>query len=67
MSLKDLISAVPAMAQWVKDLTAVAQMAAEVQVRSLAWCSGLKVLALLQLRLRFNSWPRNFHMLQVQP
>ena len=28
------------MAQWVKDLTAVAQIAAEAWVQSLAWCSG---------------------------
>ena len=56
------------MAQWVKNLIAVAQVAAEVQVRSLAQHSELKDLALLQLqyrsqlRLRFNPWPRNFHM-----
>ena len=32
---------VPAMAQGVKNLTAVARVTAEVQVRSPAWCSGL--------------------------
>ena len=54
------------MAQWVKNLIAVAQGAAEVQDRSLAQHSELKDLALLQLqyrsqlRLRFNRWPRNY-------
>ena len=37
------------MAQWVKILTTVAQVAAEVQVGSLALCSELKDLTLLQL------------------
>ena len=43
------------------------------KLRSLAWCSGLKDPALLQLQrrsqiwLRFNPWPRNFHILRVQP
>ena len=55
------------MALWVKNPTAVAQVAAELWVRSPAQHSGLKDLALLQLQhrsqlqLRFNSWPRNFH------
>lgn len=31
------------MAQWVKNPTAMAQVAAEVWLQSLAWCSGLKV------------------------
>ena len=31
---------VPAMAQWVKNPTAAAQVAAEVQVGSPAWCLG---------------------------
>ena len=39
------------MAQWVKNLTAVAWANAEAQVVSLAQCSGLKDLALLQLQL----------------
>ena len=33
---------VPTIAQWVKNLTAVAQVTAEVQVQSLVWHSGLK-------------------------
>ena len=50
-------------AQRVKKLTSGAGVAAKV-----AHCSGLKDLALpLQLQLRFNPWPGNFHMLQVWP
>ena len=30
------------MVQWVKNLTAVARVTAEVQVQPSAWCSGLK-------------------------
>ena len=52
--------------QWVKNLTAMVQAAAKVQGQSLAWHSGLKDLALLQLLLRFNPWPGNFHMPQVE-
>ena len=37
------------MAQWVKNLTAVAQVAAEEWVRYLAQCSELKDQALFQL------------------
>ena len=48
-------------------MTASAQVPAEVQVRSPAQGSGLKDMALLQLQLRFDSWPRNGHMPQVQP
>ena len=33
-----------AVGQWVTNPTAVAQVTAEVQVQSLAWCSGLKAL-----------------------
>ena len=51
---------------WVRNLTAMARGAAEVQVRPPAQCSGLKDLV-LQLWLRFNPWPRNFHMLQGWP
>ena len=51
------------MVQWVKNPTAVAQVAAEVQVQSLAllqlWCR-------LQLWLGFDPRPRNFPMLGVQ-
>ena len=51
-----------------ENLTAAAQVAVEVQVRSPAWCSGLKDLVLPQQRgswllLRFSPWPGNFHML----
>ena len=61
------------MAQWVKKLTAVAQVDVDAWVRSLAWSNGLKDLVLpqlwhkSQLWLTFSSWPRNFHMLQVWP
>ena len=41
---------VSAMAQLVKELTAVALVAVEVQVQTLARCSWLKDLALLQLQ-----------------
>ena len=44
------IRGVPAVTQWVKNPTAVAQAAEEAWVRSLAWCGGLKDLALPQLR-----------------
>ena len=37
------------MSQWVKTLTTEAQVGAEAGVSSLAWCSGLKDPALLQL------------------
>ena len=52
------------MVQWVKNLTAVAQVALEAQVQSPAQHGELKDLALpqlwhrLQLRLRFNPWSR---------
>ena len=55
------------MAQWVKNLTVVAQVTAELLVPSVVWHSGLKDLVLPQLQLRFNPWSGNFHMLQVQP
>ena len=42
-------SGVLAVAQWVKNLTAAAQIAAEVQVQSQGWCSGLKDPSLLKL------------------
>ena len=47
---------IPTMVQCVKNLTAVAWVAVEVQVQSLARCSGLKVLALLQLQWRLQLW-----------
>ena len=52
---------VPAVAQWIKNLTAAAQVAVETRVQSLAQHSGLKYPAMLQLQLRLNPWPRNFH------
>ena len=61
------------MVQGVEHLTAVAWVAAEVQIRSPAWHSGLKDPELsklwcrLQLRLGFSLWPGNFHMLWVWP
>ena len=39
------------MAQWVKNLTAAAQVAPEAHVQSLAWCCGLKDPALPQQSL----------------
>ena len=45
------------MAQWVKNLTAVAQ-----RCWFDPWGSVLQ-----QLQLRFHPWPKNFHMLQVRP
>ena len=50
---------VSAMGQRVKHLTAVPQFTAEVWVQSLAWHSGFKDPALLQLQLRFSPWPSN--------
>ena len=56
---------VPAMVQWVKNLTA------EAQVRPLAQHRKLKDLVLpqlwyrSQLRLGYIPWPRNFHMPRV--
>ena len=44
------------MVQWVKNLNAVAQVAEETQVRSMAQCSGLKDPALLQC-CRMDSVP----------
>ena len=41
--------------QWVKNLTAVAWVALEARVQSLAQHSALKDLA---LQLRFHPWPR---------
>ena len=42
---------VPTVAQWVKNLTAVAWVTVEVQVQS-SWCSGLEDPALQQLWYR---------------
>ena len=49
---------VPSVAQWVKTLTAAAWVNAEAQVWSLAQCSGLKDLALLQLQHRYDHMHR---------
>ena len=54
------------MAQCVKNPNAVAQVAAEVQIRSLTRYRGLKDLLLVQLQLGFNPWPRNLHRPKVQ-
>ena len=62
------ITGIPTIAERVENLTAVALVAVEVLVPSLAWCSGLKDPALPQLRhrsqlpLKLNPWPGNFHM-----
>ena len=45
--VKKYISGVPAVAQWVKNLTSVPRVTVEVWVGSLAQCGGLKDLALL--------------------
>ena len=50
------------MAEWVKTPTAAAQVAEEARVQSPAQHSGLKHLALPQLKLGISSWPGNFHM-----
>ena len=61
------------MAQWVRNPTAAARVAAEVWVQSPTPLSGLKELVWpqlqcsLQLPLGFNPWPRNFQVLWVQP
>ena len=55
------------MAQWVKNLTVVAQVTAELLVPSVVWHSGLKDLVLPQLQLRFNPWPGIVHMQQAGP
>ena len=62
MTIVKDIGEVPTVAQWVKNLTAAAQVAAESQVPPLT----VQDPALPQLKLRFSPWPRNFHMLQVQ-
>ena len=54
---------VPTVVQWVKNLTAVVQVAVEAQVLTLTGCRGLKALVLpqlwcsLQLWLGFDPWP----------
>ena len=48
---------VPAVAQWIKNLTAVVWVTAEVQAQFPAQSSGLKDLMLPQLQLRFTPCP----------
>ena len=61
------------MAQWGKNLNAVAQVTVEAQVQPPAWPSGLKDPVLLQLWrwsclwLGFSPWPENILMLGVRP
>ena len=55
LAINNISSGVPSVAQWVKNLTAVAQIAAEVWFRSLAWHRGLEDLVLLQLQHGFNA------------
>ena len=52
------------MVQWVKNPTAVAEVAAKMKVGSLAQHSRLKDLA---LQLGFSPRPRNYHMPWVWP
>ena len=54
--LTKIILGVPAMVQWLKNLTAVAWVFEEVQVRSPTLCSGLKNPALPQLCCRLQLW-----------
>ena len=64
---------VPTMAQWVKNPTAVAQVTAEVQVRSPARFNGLKDLAVaaavaqVTAVAQIGSLAQNFHMPWVWP
>ena len=64
-ALRKRCQGVATVVQWVKNPMAAAWVTAEVQV--LAWHSGLKDLALLQLLFRFSPWSRNFHVPQVRP
>ena len=61
--LKVLYLGVSGVAQWVKDLTAAAWVAAEGWVCSPAWHSELRI----WLWLGLDPWPGNLHMLWVQP
>ena len=57
---------VPTVVQWVKNPITMAWVAVELEVQSLAQCSRVKDLALLQLLhnsqlwLRFNPWAQEF-------
>ena len=52
LSSRSLQSGVPAMTQWVKNLTTAARVTVEVQVQSLDQLSGLKDLLLPKLQCR---------------
>ena len=52
LACKNALFGVPTVVQWVKNSAASAQVAEEVHVQSLAWHSGFKDLALLQLQHR---------------
>ena len=67
MFIRKKIHGVSAKLQWVKNPTAVAQVAVEAWVGSLALSSGFKDLVFLQLWPGFNPCPRNFHVPWVQP
>ena len=56
----------PSVVQWVKNMTVAAQVASEAQSSIPSWCSGVKDLALPQLRLKCTPWPGNFHVPWVQ-
>lgn len=45
LSFQEDSGGVPAVAQWVKDPTAVVQVAVEVRIQSLAWHRGLRILS----------------------
>ena len=59
--------------QWVKNLMAAVWVAVKVWVWTQAWQSGLKDPVLpqlwcrVELQLRFNPWPKNFHMPRAWP
>ena len=55
------------MVQWVKNLTAVAQVAMEALAQPLVQCSGLKDLALQLLWLGFSPWSTYYAMPWVLP
>ena len=56
------------MAQWVKNPTVATLVSVEVPKHSVLKDSALPQLwCRSQLRLRFNPWPGNLHMLKVPP
>lgn len=54
------------MVRWAESLTAVVWVATEMGFKSQPG-AGVEDLVLSQLRLGFNPWPRNLHMLWAQP